>query len=263
MHRPRLWGAALMLVLLQACATGPNANPHDPLEPFNRGMTRFNDGLDKAVLKPAAQLYQGVTPAPVRTGVGNFFGNLSDVWSMVNNALQLKPKETVETLMRVGVNTLFGFGGVLDVASEMRLEKHREDFGLTLGHWGVGPGPYIVLPVLGPSTLRDSVALVAADSRGDLVQRVDNVPTRNSLIVLRAVDLRASLLGAGDVIDQAALDKYSFVRDAYLQRRRNHIGGKPEPEERYDLPEAAPGSTGPAGKENLQNGNKTSPNTQN
>jgi phospholipid-binding lipoprotein MlaA len=238
LKRSGLWAGLLVLALLQGCATGPN--PRDPFEPFNRSVTRFNDGLDNAVVKPVAQVYQGVVPSPVRTGVNNFFGNLSDVWSFVNNVLQLKPQAAGESLMRVSVNTVIGLGGVLDVATEMGIGRQRQDFGKTLGRWGVPTGPYLVLPVLGPSTVRDSAALVV-DAKGDLVMQVDNVPTRNSLYVLRAVDLRASLLGASNVLDQAALDKYSFTRDAYLQRRgaAAQTNGQGE-EERYDLPEAPP-----------------------
>ena len=237
-----LWAGLLVLAMLQGCATGPN--PRDPFEPFNRSVSRFNEGLDEAIVKPVAQAYQGVVPSPVRTGVNNFFGNLSDVWSFVNSVLQLKPQAATESLMRVSINTVFGLGGVLDWATEMGLERNRQDFGKTLGRWGVGTGPYLVLPVLGPSSVRDAGALVV-DAQGDLVMHVDHIRTRNSLYVLRAVDLRANLLRAGDVLDQAALDKYSFTRDAYLQRRgatlqTNGNGDTPELEERYDLPEAAP-----------------------
>lgn len=240
MKRPGLWAGLLALALLQGCATGPN--PRDPFEPFNRSVTRFNDGLDETIVKPVAQAYQDVVPSPVRTGVNNFFGNLSDVWSFVNNVLQAKPQAAADSFMRVSVNTLIGLGGVLDWATPMGIERQRQDFGKTLGRWGVATGPYLVLPVLGPSTVRDTAALVV-DTKGDLVMQVDHVPTRNSLYVLRAVDLRASLLRAGEVLDGAALDKYSFTRDAYLQRR----GATMEPngdEERYDLPEASP--TAPA-----------------
>lgn len=235
MNRTGLWAGLLVLALLQGCAIGPN--PRDPFEPFNRGVTRFNDGLDQAIVKPVAQAYQNTVPSPVRTGVNNFFGNLSDVWSFVNNVLQAKPQAAVDSFMRVSVNTLIGLGGVLDWATPMGIERHSEDFGKTLGHWGVSTGPYLVLPVLGPSTLRDAAARVV-DAKGDLVLQVNDVPVRNSLYVLRAVDLRANLLRAGEVLDQAALDKYSFTRDAYLQRRGVVIDANGDAEERYDLPEA-------------------------
>ena len=232
-----LWAGLLVLALLPGCAIGPN--PRDPFEPFNRGVTRFNDGLDEALVKPVAQAYQDVLPSPVRTGVNNFFANLSDVWSFVNNVLQLKPQAAAESWMRFNVNTVFGLGGVLDWATEMGIQRHREDFGKTLGHWGVASGPYLVLPVLGPSTVRDAAALVV-DAKGDLVMQVDNVSSRNSLYVLRAVDIRARLLRVGEVLDQAALDKYSFTRDAYLQRRGGVIDTDQDTEERYDLPEVPP-----------------------
>lgn len=231
-------GAGLLaLALLQGCATGPN--PRDPFEPFNRSVSRFNEGLDEAIVKPVAQVYQDVLPSPIRTGVNNFFSNLTDIWSMVNNLLQGRPQAAGESLMRFSVNTTLGLGGVLDWATEMGIERQRQDFGNTLGRWGVGTGPYLVLPILGPSTVRDAAALVV-DSKGDLVNHVHDVSTRNSLYVLRAVDLRASLLRAGEVLDQAALDKYSFTRDAHLQRRGAVLEPNGDAEERYDLPEKAP-----------------------
>lgn len=242
MKRPLGWAAAaLALALLQGCATGPNANPADPLEPFNRTMFSFNDGLDRTIVKPAATAYQKITPSPVRTGVTNFFGNISDAWSVVNNLLQFKPEQAGDSLARVILNTTFGLGGLLDLATAANIPKHTADFGQTLGVWGLTSGPYLVLPVLGPSSVRDSVGLLV-DIQGDLVtQGVDNVPTRNSLIVLRAINRRANVLGAGDVLDQAALDKYSFTREVYLQRRRSLVGGAAdETEERYDLPEVTP-----------------------
>ncbi len=238
--------AALALMLLQGCATGPSANPADPLEPFNRTVFNFNDGVDRAIIKPVATAYQDVTPELVRRGVTNFFGNISDLWSLVNNVLQFKPAASGETLLRVGINTFWGLGGVLDVASEMKIGKHTMDFGQTMGYWGVASGPYLVLPLLGPSSVRDSIGTLV-DMQGNLVNRVDDVPVRNSLIGLRAINTRARLLGVGDVLEQAALDKYSFARDIYLQRRRNSIGGAVAPtEERFDLPEAAPGVGEPA-----------------
>ena len=241
---PAWLSVALALVLLQGCATGPNANPADPLEPLNRTVFRFNDGLDRAVLNPVATAYQNVTPALVRTGVSNFFGNLSDVWSVVNNALQFKGEAAANSFFRVTTNTLWGVGGIFDVASDLNIPKQSEDFGKTLTHWGVASGPYLVLPVFGPSTVRDSFGTLV-DSQGDLVaQGVDRVPVRNSLMTLRLVDTRAKFLSAGDLLEQAALDKYSFTRDIYLQRHRRADGnGDSQPEERYDLPEpAAPGS---------------------
>lgn len=212
----------LLLGLLTGCATGPTANPQDPLEPYNRSMFAFNDAVDRTVLKPVATAYRDNVPSLIRQGVNNFFANLEDAWSVVNNLLQLKGAAAAESFMRFNVNTFFGLAGVLDVASEMGMEKHPEDFGQTLGHWGIGPGPYVVLPLLGPSSVRDTVAL-PVDYKGDLVTRVEDVPARNSLAGLRIVDTRAKYLGLDKVMEQAALDKYSFTRDAYLQRRRSAV----------------------------------------
>ncbi|VTU21092.1 MlaA family lipoprotein [Variovorax sp. PBL-E5] len=220
--RFRQTGAAAVLILVTGCATEPNANPHDPFEPFNRGVWRFNDTVDNAVVRPVAVAYRDVLPSPVRTGVNNFFGNLSDVWSFANSVLQLKLESSAQNFMRVNVNTFFGLGGLLDVASEAGIDRHNEDFGQTLGRWGVPSGPYLVLPVLGPSTVRDTAAL-PVDWKGDLLTQIDNVPVRNSLYVLRGVDIRSNLLRAGQLLDDAALDKYSFTRDAFLQRRRNDV----------------------------------------
>ena len=243
--KPLLSGAvaAFALVLLQGCATGPNAssgNPADPLEPFNRTVFKFNDELDRAVIKPVAVAYRDVTPQLIRRGVNNFFGNISDAWSLVNNVLQLHGTDATDSLFRVTVNTFWGLGGVFDVASEMKIPRHSEDFGQTLGVWGVAPGAYLVLPVMGPSTVRDSVGALV-DINGNVVSSLKDVPVRNSLSALGAVSLRAKYLGAGDVLDEAALDKYSFAREIYLQRRRSLISRDlSEKEERFDLPETAP-----------------------
>ena len=233
-----------VLLALQLLATGcasvsVGANPRDPWEGYNRQVWRFNEAVDEAVLLPVARGYRAVVPEPVRTGVSNFFGNLSDVWSLVNHVLQLKPRESAETLARVGLNSTVGLFGLIDVASGVNLQRHREDFGQTLGYWGLPSGPYLVLPLLGPSTLRDTAAL-PVDWKGDLVGAVSDTPTRSVLTGTRLVNLRATVLDAGRVLDAAALDKYTFVRDAHLQRRRG-TGDlprtPPEPEERYDLPE--------------------------
>ena len=224
--RWRRSGAAMLAVAaiaISGCATGPDANPRDPLEPLNRGVYQFNEAVDTAVLRPVAQGYVAVVPSPVRTGVGNFFANLRDAWSALNAALQARPQPAAENFMRFSVNTFLGLGGVLDIASEMGIPRTTLDFGHTLGRWGVPPGPYLVLPLLGPSTVRETVAL-PVDRRGDPVsQGVDDVATRNSAQALRLVDTRASLLRAGELLEQAALDKYSFTRDAYLARRQRQI----------------------------------------
>jgi len=222
---------ALVLGLLSGCATGPNANPQDPLEPWNRGVYQFNEGLDKAILKPVSTAYQDVVPSPVRTGVTNFFGNLRDLWSAANATLQLRPQEAVENFMRFNVNTFFGFAGVLDIATEMQIPRTTLDFGHTLGYWGVPSGPYLVLPLLGPSSVRDTAGFVI-DRQGDFIsQRVDHVATRNSIQGLRIVNTRTELLPATNMVDQIALDKYSFVRDGYLQRRQSQI--RPQEEDRF------------------------------
>jgi len=215
-------GAVVMVTLVAGCATGPDANPQDPLEPFNRNMSEFNESVDAMVLKPVATVYRDVTPDLVRTGVSNFFANLGDVWSFINATLQLRPREASENFLRFGVNTAFGMGGVLDIASEMGIERTRLDFGQTLGRWGVPPGPYLVLPIFGPSSIRDAAGF-GVEARGDLVQGIDSTGTRNALTVLRAVETRANLLRATSMLEGAALDKYSFTRDVYLRRRQSQI----------------------------------------
>lgn len=226
----RWTSAAAVFALVTGCATGPNANPADPFEPFNRGVFTFNDKLDEAVLVPVSTAYVNVLPSMVRTGVNNFFGNLGDVWSFANSVAQLKLQNSAETFMRVNVNTFFGLGGLLDVATEAGIDRHDEDFGQTLGRWGVAAGPYIVLPVLGPSTLRDTIAK-PVDFYGDGLNALNDVAWRNSLTVLRVVDKRSQYLRAGRLIDDAALDKYSFTRDAFLQRRRSLIQDGKSPDE--------------------------------
>ena len=218
-------GCLLVGVLaLSGCATGPHANPKDPIEPFNRGVQQFNDSVDEAFLKPVATFYRDVTPDLVRTGVNNVFSNLRDLWSSVNAALQLRPREATENFLRFSVNTFWGIGGLLDIASEMQIERTTLDFGQTLGRWGVPSGPYLVLPFMGPSTVRDALGMgMGVESSGDLLSGMNHVPTRNSLYALRIVEARADLLRAGALLDQAALDKYSFTRDAYLQRRESQI----------------------------------------
>lgn len=222
----------MAVFFLAGCASGPTASARDPLEPMNRKISSFNEGLDSMVLKPVATAYKTVTPPMVRTGVSNFFGNLGDVWSAFNSLAQLKVANAVDNGFRVGVNTFLGLGGVLDVASEMNIERHKEDFGQTLGRWGVPAGPYLVLPVFGPSTVRDASAFTI-DTQANPVTQVHHTLTRNSLYALRLVEMRANLLRAGVVLDEAALDKYSFTRDVYLQLRRAEIsdGAESEPEE--------------------------------
>lgn len=223
------WPTLALLTVLSGCASGPQANPTDPLEPLNRNVSQFNDVVDRALLKPAATAYQTITPAPVRTGASNFFANVSDVWSFINTALQLKPEHALDNLMRVSVNTFFGLGGLLDVASEMNIERHNEDFGQTLGRWGVPTGPYLVLPIFGPSTVRDTLAF-GVETRADVVRNLGHIPTRNSLLAVRTLEARANLLRVSSVVEEAALDKYSFTRDVFLQRRRSAVYDGEPPE---------------------------------
>jgi phospholipid-binding lipoprotein MlaA len=230
----RLKSALLVAALsgvLGGCAT--SGNPKDPIEGFNRAMYGFNEAVDTVLIKPVAQGYDAVLPTPVRTGVTNFFGNIADFFIGVNNLLQGKPNQAASDLGRVLVNSTVGLLGVIDWASGMGMEKHEEDFGQTFGRWGAGDGAYVVLPIFGPRTVRDTAGLVL-DVAADPVANIDHVPTRNTLLALRLVDTRADLLPADKVIEEAALDKYSYVRDGYLQRRRNLIHDGNPPREQAD-----------------------------
>jgi len=218
------WLAALLLCVsaLGGCAGGAPLVAHDPLEPLNRQVFKFNDALDSAIVKPVAIAYRDHTPTPLRQGIGNVFNNLQDSWSVVNNLLQLKTEYAYDSLARVAINTLVGVAGVVDVASEFGIERHTQDFGHTLGVWGVPPGPYLVLPILGPSSLRDAVAL-SVDWQGDPLGQLPNESVRNAALLLRGLDTRAGLLKATSMLEEAALDRYTFARDAFLQNRRNNI----------------------------------------
>lgn len=230
MKRLAAAAAVLLATQLAGCASNPNGVTRDPWERYNRSMSEFNEGVDSAVLKPVATVYRGTVPPIVRTGVSNFFGNLGDLWSAVNSTLQLKAQNALENFFRFGVNTFMGLGGVLDVASEMDLQRHKEDFGQTLGRWGVPTGPYVVLPLLGPSTVRDALSLTF-DRQGNPITYVDPRADRYVLYGMKAVDTRANLLRSSSVLDQAALDKYTFTRDVFLQYRRAEIfdGNPPDP----------------------------------
>lgn len=218
----RALAAAALALALAGCATVPNPNPRDPWEGFNRPAHEFNEGVDRILLRPVATLYRDKVPPLVRTGVSNFFGNLSDVWSAVNSLLQFRLQDAGDSIARVNINTLAGIGGIFDVASNFNIERHREDFGQTLGRWGVPTGPYLVIPLLGPSTLRDTAAL-PVDRQFNPISYIDSFALRQSLYVLNIVDKRSNLLRVGSVLDEASLDKYSFIRDAHLQRRRAEI----------------------------------------
>ena len=244
----RLWLATLLLALV-GCASTSGGNPLDPFEATNRKMDAFNESVDQAVLKPVAKSYQNYTPDVLQTTVKNFFGNLRDMWSVVNNGLQLKPKETVETGARVVANSIIGLYGLIDVGTSMGLQRHTADFGQTLGYWGMPSGPYVVLPLLGPSTVRDTAALLV-DRRGDPWAQVNPVASRNEGVALRLVDKRAQYLGMDDRLNEVALDKYSFVRDAFLQKRRAEVRRGP-PSDVDDLEE-----------NNNDLDNKSSPNNQ-
>ncbi|SDD86235.1 MlaA family lipoprotein [Paraburkholderia lycopersici] len=210
-------GAAALA--LAGCSTVQTPSKEDPWEGFNRTVYTFNDKVDRYALKPAAQGYVKVTPQPVRDSVTNFFANIGDVYNAANNFLQLKITDGVQDIMRIVINTVFGVGGLFDVATLAKLPKHNQDFGLTLGHYGVPSGPYLVLPLFGPSTVRDGVALVPNYFINPLTY-VDPAALSWGLYGLNVVSTRANLLGASDLLEGAAIDRYSFVRNAYLQRRR-------------------------------------------
>lgn len=239
--------ATAAALLLSACATPQRP---DPLEPINRKVYAFNDAVDQAVVRPVATVYRDHVPAPVRTAATNFFANMQDVWSSVNLLLQGRPVDGLSDLLRFGTNTVFGVFGLFDVATGFGLERHGEDLGQTLGKWGFGPGAYIVWPILGPSSLRDSVGLPI-----EFKMYPDAWVTPNSaaysLTGVRVVNTRANLLQASKLFNEIALDPYVAMRDAYLQRRRNLVydGNPPDdaqPEERWDEPEAPAAPAAPA-----------------
>ncbi len=250
--------ALVTLVVLSGCATvspGGSAstaqgsvtaptNPIDPWENWNRKVYAFNDALDEAVVKPVATAYRKVVPQLVRTGVGNFFGNIGDIWSAANHLLQGKVGSGLEMGFRALTNSVMGFGGVLDPATEFGMQRRSEDFGQTLGVWGVGTGPFVMLPLLGPSTLRDGLALVA-DRQLSASELANTWAGAAALTTLEVVDLRARLLSASNLLDQAALDRYSFLRNAYLQRRLDAVydGAAPMVDEFADEPANPPATT--------------------
>jgi phospholipid-binding lipoprotein MlaA len=220
-----------LCVLVTGCATAPERGgaANDPLEPLNRRVHAFNDVFDRNIAQPVARGYNAVLPRPVNRGISNFFRNLGDVGVLVNSALQLKPRATVITANRLMINTTFGIAGVIDVAGVMGAKPQDEDFGQTLGYWGVDAGPYLVLPFLGPSSARDGTGLLV-DSTYDPVHAVDDGPTEVGLTVLRVIDTRARLLGTTGLLDTAAVDPYAYTRDAWLRRRVNQIhDGNPPP----------------------------------
>jgi phospholipid-binding lipoprotein MlaA len=225
----------LAAVFACGCATTEDADPRDPFEPWNRAVYRFNEAVDEAVAKPVATAYRDLLHEQIRSRVRNFFANLGDLWIGANDVLQGKFQEGFEDWMRFVFNSSFGLLGIHDVASEMGIEKRNEDFGQTLGWWGVGDGPYLVLPILSSSTVRDAFG-TGVDWYADPLEELRPIRLRNSAVVLRLVNTRADLLDASRILEQAALDKYVFQRDAYLQRRRNLVyDGRPPREPRPDV----------------------------
>jgi len=216
---------------LSGCASTHARNPADPLESFNRAIYRFNDTVDKAAIKPIAKGYNTVMPEPGKIMVNNFFSNLDDLITTFNDLLQFKFAQAASDGSRFLFNSTFGVFGLFDVAS--RLEKHNEDFGQTLGYWGAGSGPYIVLPILGPSTVRDTAGLYV-DSRPSPIRRTDHMRTRNQLYVAKGINARAQLLDEEKILDEAAVDRYEFIRDTYLLRRKSLVYDGNPPREKYD-----------------------------
>jgi phospholipid-binding lipoprotein MlaA len=231
--------ALLALALIGAAANAQSAN--DPFEKANRAIFGFNEALDSAVLAPVARGYQAVVPELMRTGVSNFFGNFGDGWSAINNLLQGKGEASATMVMRVATNTLFGIGGIFDVASDLGMERSTEDFGQTLGRWGMPAGPYVVWPLLGPSTGRDTLAR-PLDLAWSHSLFINDGGVNASLSALNLIDTRANLLSASRVVDGLAFDKYTFIRDAYVARRRNLVydGNPPELPEAKEPADPAP-----------------------
>lgn len=227
------------LALLSACASVPGGPTEgDPFESYNRAMFSFNDGLDEYILKPVAEGYNTVMPSPVKTGVSNFFSNIGDIFVIINDILQFKFGQAVSDTGRFIINSTIGLYGLIDVSTELGLPKHDEDFGQTFATWGIGKGPYIVLPFFGPKTMRGAAGFVI-ESTYDPVYQIKNDDAMWGTVSLRAIDTRYNLLKAGRIVEQAALDKYSFVRDAYLQHRKNLIyDGNPPEDTNTPLPKS-------------------------
>lgn len=240
----------IFAMVLSGCATVPadsGNDSRDPIESFNRQVFEFNEVVDRAVLKPVAQAYEYVLPEPVRDCIGNVFSNFREPSNAVNNLLQGKPIDAVSDTCRFVVNSTVGLLGCFDPARQMGLEKHNEDFGQTLGRWGIGSGPYLVVPILGPSTVRDAIGIYGAEPYLDINFYIDNVRVRNWILGTRVVNQRAELLQTDDLISGAALDKYRFIRDGYLQRRRSLVyDGTPPPAAEEASPSEPPGGPPPA-----------------
>lgn len=227
----------LLTLILSGCAsTSDNVTVNsDPFESFNRVSYRFNSAIDKAVLKPVAKGYDKVAPKPVKIGISNFFANLEEIRTIINDVLQGKVSDAFNDSGRFLINTTIGLAGFIDVATDLGLEKHDEDFGQTLGAWGFSSGPYIVLPLLGPTTVRDTLGR-PVDNSYSLKQEIDHIPTRNSLYAMELIDLRYRLLPLDSQLEEA-MDEYTFVRDAFLMRRQYQVydGNPPEVDDFYEL----------------------------
>ena len=206
---------------------------NDPFESINRVTLEFNQQLDDWLIRPAAKGYEPVVPPPVRLVIGNVFGNVGDLWTATNNLLQGKPRDAGSDALRFVINTTFGLAGIVDLASEFGLPKHKEDFGQTLGRWGLPEGPYVVLPLFGPSSLRDVVGTFAGDLQANPFRALPDPGARNAITATRLVDARARLLSGDQLFNEISIDRYLFIRDAYLQRRESQIwDGDPPPRHR-------------------------------
>lgn len=222
-----------MLTFLSGCASTYD-NPQDPYEGYNRAMYKFNDTLDKAVLKPVAQGYDAVVPEPISWGISNFFSNLNEITVIINDLLQGKFQQAAHDAGRFGLNSTVGVFGIFDVAGHAGHKKNNEDFGQTLGVWGVEPGAYVVLPLFGPRTVRDSFGLIG-DMFTDPVMYVEGDDARLAIAGTRLIDTRARLLKSGKVLAEATDDEYAYIRDAYLQRRQYLVyDGNPPNADDYD-----------------------------
>jgi phospholipid-binding lipoprotein MlaA len=240
-----LAGCATVAPGSQAPATA--GTPGDPWEAWNRKVFAFNQNVDDAVLAPVATAWRDTVPALVRTGVTNVFNNFSDITSAANHLLQGKLQYGLEMGMRVLTNTFFGLGGLLDFATELRLERRPEDYGQTLAVWGVGAGPFMVLPFFGPATVRDALVVPAEFFIGPSPNMfIDSWSARAMVTTVNIVDTRANLLGTTQLLDSIALDKYSFVRDAYLARRLDQIWDGAPPQEKFEDEPDAPASAASA-----------------
>ncbi|WP_239796491.1 VacJ family lipoprotein [Candidatus Nitrotoga arctica] len=236
MSSTRIYLLLVSLALGGCASTQGERNPQDPLEPFNRSMYKFNDAVDKAVLKPVAKGYNTIIPEPGKIMVTNFFSNLDDIIVTINDLLQLKFAQAASDGTRVLFNSTFGILGLFNITD--RLEKHNEDFGQTLGYWGISSGPYVVLPFFGPRTVRDSIGLYA-DSYASPIRLIPNIPTRNEMYVARTISLRAGLLDQEKILEEAAIDRYAFIRDAYLQQRQSLVYDGNPPREKFDDEESS------------------------